>query len=374
MHIASGDLWAGAEVQLFTLAKFQAARDDTQLHVVLMNEGELAERLRELPLSLTILDESQLSAWAIFLQLRQLMLSWQPEVVHTHRQKENVLGGLANTRLLSGRPISGLGVRTVHGDSEFAIRFWRKPAKWAFAKLDYCVGRFLQGLVISVSDELAEKLSARFGGDKVRVVLNGVDVDALAAIDSGAFGEAHGDSFKHIGFVGRLEPVKRVDIFLQVAQLAAAEADNEWCFHVFGDGGLMPELKQQAEDLGVAGLVSFHGHRSDIASCIKAMDALVMCSDHEGLPMTALEAVALDVPMVAHAVGGLPKLLENGGGCVLASQSPSDYFSVLKQMFNGELAALDSSNTLAEQYRAKYNAECLIGLYRDKIASHKKAR
>ena len=352
MHIASGDLWAGAEVQLFSLAKFQSQRDDVQLHIVLMNEGELALRLRDLPVVLTVLDESKLSAWVIFLQLRQLMLSWRPSVVHTHRQKENVLGGLANRC-----SASGLGVRTVHGGSEFVINLWRKPAKWAFAKLDYCVGRFCQHLIVSVSDELAESLSVVFGDDKVRVVLNGVDESALAAVDGSAFRENDIGLVKHIGFVGRLEPVKRVDIFLQLAQLAKTADLQNWCFHVFGGGGLQAELEQKAENLGVSANVTFHGHRSDIASCIKAMDVLVMCSDHEGLPMTALEAVALNVPMIAHAVGGLPKLLANGGGVTIESQDPGEYFSMLKYVLDGKFDAKGSKNKLAEQYHARYNGD-----------------
>ena len=373
MHVASGDLWAGAEVQLFTLAKFQSQRSDTQLHVVLMNEGELAERLRALSVSLTVLDEGQLNGWQIFVRLRHMMTNWQPDVVHTHRQKENVLAGLANSS-----SVACLGVRTVHGGSEFDISFWRKPAKWAFAKLDDCVGRYLQRLIVSVSDELAEQLSSKFGDDKVRVVLNGVDADALAAIDGSELRRDYDSSVIHIGFVGRLEPVKRVDIFLQIAQLAADE-NHAWHFHVFGDGGLLMSLKQQAEHLGVGQRVTFHGHRTDIAGCIKAMDALVMCSDHEGLPMTALEAVALDVPMVAHAVGGLPKLLANGGGAVVDSQCPQDYWLTLRQMLDGKACKDDdrlviAGSKLAEQYRADYNANCLVELYRDSIAEHKKAR
>ena len=59
---------------------------------------------------------------------------------------------------------------------------------------------------------------------------------------------------------------------------------------------LRSDLQVLSEQLRISGVTTFHGHRADIATCIGGLDALVICSDHEGMPMTALEAAALEFP------------------------------------------------------------------------------
>lgn len=354
MHIASGDLWAGAEVQLFTLVKYQKDFHNVRLLVVLMNGGLLANRLRDIGVETVVLDERKLNGLKILLNLVLLMNKWQPDIVHTHRQKENILGSIANA--LSVRAKS---LRTLHGAPEFPKNFLKHPVKWLLPQLDYLCALFLQKTVIAVSDELADSLKAVYDDTKVAVVLNGVDVDDLQTNTTALTGEFD-QGQKHIGIVGRLEPVKRLDLFLRIAKCAVSDYKENWRFHVFGDGSLFDALQDEAEVLGVSSVVIFEGHRNDIARCIKSMDVLVMCSDHEGLPMTALETVALGTPMVAHSVGGLTKLLGDGAGLLIPDQNVENYYHAITELLEGgsKLAAV-----LPEQYRAENNATKIVKLY-----------
>src|SRR6185437_9942163 len=113
LHVASGDLWAGAEAQACALMSELALMPNTLVAAALMNDGILAGRLRGAGVSVTIFDERRLSAARIFRGLRGLMLIWKPDVVHTHRAKENILGAVA--AFTSGRIPS---IRTVHGANE----------------------------------------------------------------------------------------------------------------------------------------------------------------------------------------------------------------------------------------------------------------
>src|SRR5688572_18135302 len=97
LHIISGDLWAGAEVQACTLLTTLHRESQVQVAAALMNEGELARRLRDHGIPVTVFPESTLNAAAIVCGLRKLMTQWRPDVVHTHRIKENILGCIANT-------------------------------------------------------------------------------------------------------------------------------------------------------------------------------------------------------------------------------------------------------------------------------------
>ena len=123
LHIASGDLWAGAEVQLFMLARAQC-RAGQSVTVLVMNPGVLATKLRAEGLVVHVLPEAQLSPARLFAGIYSLMRQIRPAIVHTHRHKENILGGVA--AWLNGIP----SVRTAHGAPEFHYGL-RHPGKLA---------------------------------------------------------------------------------------------------------------------------------------------------------------------------------------------------------------------------------------------------
>jgi glycosyltransferase involved in cell wall biosynthesis len=75
-------------------------------------------------------------------------------------------------------------------------------------------------------------------------------------------------------------------------------------------------------------IVTFHGHRMDIKNCIYGLDATVMCSDHEGLPMTALESLAIRTPIIAHKVGGLIQLMKETPERLIVAHNASGYAKV----------------------------------------------
>jgi len=292
-------------VQAFNLLSALNRIEGVEIAAALLNEGELARKLRALAVPVTVFDETRLGGLSILLALRRLMRDWQPDVVHTHRTKENVLGAVAN-RLAGAAPC----LRTAHGAPEHAPRGLSQLHKKVFQHLDRWSGEHLQQARIAVTGELAQKLGGP--AHKTVVIENGVDVDALARDLAPAAFREQAPQATHVGIVGRLVAVKRVDLFLAMAGLLRKQApQRDWRFHVFGDGPQREALARLATEHGVGDAVTFHGHRGDIAACIAALDLLVMCSDHEGMPMTLLEAMSLGTAVVGHGVGGIAQLLEN---------------------------------------------------------------
>src|SRR5690625_249331 len=94
MHVISGDLWAGAEVQAYTL--LTQLHHDCELDVAVMHLGRLQQQLQNAVIAVTVLDHARLNSLAILRKLRQLKREFQPHIIHTHRQKEHILGALAN--------------------------------------------------------------------------------------------------------------------------------------------------------------------------------------------------------------------------------------------------------------------------------------
>ena len=370
LHVVSGDLWAGAEVQLFNLLKQLRSRPDVEPQVVLMNDGQLASQLRQQQVPVTVLDESRLNALQLAAGLRKVMRDFRPEVVHTHRQKENVLGSLMNS--LTTRSAC---VRTSHGAAEHRPRGLRHLHKRLFFALDEFCGRYLQQRVIAVSAALGDELIATFGRTRVVVIENGIDVQLLETGTEISELRQLAPDATHVGIVGRLEKVKRVDLFLRMAGLLVSGGTSRaWHFHVVGDGSLRKSLQELTSSLGLDQLVSFHGHRSDSAACLRSLDVLVMCSDHEGMPMTPLEAIACATPVVAHDVGGLHDILEGEtGGLLNADHTPEGYATAVTQLLERDQQMLieRGRQKLVARFSAQANADKILNLYRELVPARR---
>lgn len=364
IHVASGDRWAGAEAQVYTLLKTLNKIEDVAVYAVILNDGELSNKLKKEGINTTVLDEAKLSSWQILLSLRTLFQETQPDIIHTHRLKENVLSSITNKI-----SVNAVSVATVHGDSEFHYPIW-KVHKHAPQWVNWFCTRFLYKKLIAVSKDLAEKLSKKYPKTLIKMIENGIDIETVQLEAKSSHFKTDANIKHHIGIAGRLERVKRVDIFLDTAKLLInSSPDNTWHFHIFGEGALESDLKQRAQANTIEKNVTFHGHRTDISSCLKSMDCLVMCSDHEGLPMTPLESIAVGTPVIAHQTGGLIDIIDKHcGGNLVSDHRPKGYFEAISELFN-DCQELESRkkkglDRIEKKYSAKRNGEFIVQSYK----------
>ena len=305
-QIVSGDLWAGAEVQLAASASYLVERADVELTAIVMNEGPLARELRRLGVPVTVIDESRHRALGILIALTRWLRDHSVEVVHTHRYKETVLGAIAARR--AGVPCL---VRTVHGQSE-ALRGWDRQKLRMYEVLDGIALRCCADRIIAVSRRLAASLEeSGYAAGTVIPIHNGVDVRRVRPTRGPEamrqeLGIANGSPL--IGTVGRLSPVKGHADFLRAARLIL-QGEPAARFLIVGDGALRGELAGLARQLQVDHACTFVGERSDVYDLVGAMDVFVLPSLDEGIPMALLEAMALGKPVVATAVGGVPEVV-----------------------------------------------------------------
>lgn len=172
--------------------------------------------------------------------------------------------------------------------------------------------------VLCVSDSVAAtELELGLHPDQVVVVPNGVRIEAAWPASSARdeLGLDH-DTFT-VGIVGRLRPEKAHEVVLEaLGKLIDDGRKVQLC--IVGDGPRRAELSHIAHELGISRDVVFAGEHANAARLAAAFDVGVLCSRWEGLPLAALETMAAGVPLVASAVGGLPKLLSGGVGLLVA--------------------------------------------------------
>lgn len=363
LHVVSGDLWAGAEVQVWQLLRAAVGIESVELHAVVLNPGELADRLNDVGVRVTILNETSLSFPRLTRALRKLARNWRPSVIHTHRRKEHLLGALA------GQACGAALVATVHGRPEFTCSELNLRQQ-ALRILENTVLAKVHDRLVAVSDDLAGELP---GGPQHAVVIpNSVDVESVRSAAQGP-GSALQNSHVRIGFLGRLVRVKQVDRMLEMMVMLEAERPGHFALHIVGDGPLSDSLQAKAQDLGLDGIAFFHGFKRNPLTLLARMSALLFASVHEGLPMTALEALALGVPLISPPIESLSRLIsESGMGQVAASAEPRDLSNaVLALNLHPEVFMKPRPSRLPTRYQIERGLEETLRLWRELACRHR---
>jgi glycosyltransferase involved in cell wall biosynthesis len=116
-----------------------------------------------------------------------------------------------------------------------------------------------------------------------------------------------------VGTVARMTYDKDLPTFYETARLVAAHHPDAR-FVIVGDGygDELAQARAEVQRLGLADLVLFTGHRTDLGDIYASLDLFLMTSRTEGMPNTVLEAMALDLPIISTAVGGVPELVADG--------------------------------------------------------------
>jgi glycosyltransferase involved in cell wall biosynthesis/protein-tyrosine-phosphatase len=369
-HVMSADLWAGAEVQLATLAGYLVRRPDVMLVAALFNEGPLATELSRMGVPVTVINERRLSKPRMVEALTRMFRTHAIDIVHTHRYNDTAIGALAAA--LAGVPFL---LRTVHGRPE-PMRGWASWRFRAYNTLDRALLQWFADGMVAVSSGVAKSLEP-LGGRYAQVVRlpNGIDLDRVKPARARhdvrkALGIAPDTPL--IGTVGRLCPVKGQAHFLEAARRVLA-AQPRAHFLIVGDGELRNHLTARAVGLGLDGHCRFTGARADVYDLISAMDVFVLPSLDEGTPMALLEAMALGVPVVASAVGGIPDVITDRttGLLVPAANASALAEACLWLLGNGSQAetfANRARRVVAAEFSHATNGERLVDLYRSVMA------
>jgi D-inositol-3-phosphate glycosyltransferase len=191
--------------------------------------------------------------------------------------------------------------------------------------------------VIVSTEHEGEQLRRLYGlsPSHTRVIPCGVDLRAFTPgepEDRAAARRALGledDGTPTLLFVGRLDPIKGIDLLLESLALLKTPAR---LLVVGGDPAGDPEverLRARAEELGVAERVRFPGAvpQGELPRYYRAVDALVVSSRYESFGLVAVEALACGLPVIASAVGGLPSVVREGENGMLAPWRSAEAFA-----------------------------------------------
>lgn len=355
-HVAMGDLWAGAEVHLLALMTYLVRLHGFEWAVVLFNEGRLADELRKLPLSLTVIPEKHHGPLALASRLGKVFRQFRPDVVHTHKYKDSILAALVARYV--GIPHV---VRVVHGMPE-PFKGLRNVKMAGYTIADRFVTGWLVDKVIAVSSDIEQALLRSYDAARIVCIHNGIDLEAVRATTQRADMRRKWNIDNKavlIGTVGRLVPVKGHALLLEAFRILSQSFQNVILILV-GDGPLREQLETEAKRLGLDQSVIFSGHQEQSYDFINMMDIFVLPSLHEGIPMVLLEAFALKRPVIASRVGGIPEVVSHGESGILVSPSnPDELAAAISALIEDQSKALAFGETGRCQVECEYSAKMM---------------
>lgn len=171
-------------------------------------------------------------------------------------------------------------------------------------------------------------------------------------------------------FLGNLIVHKGLSYLLR-AMAGLGQDHPEARLLLVGSGPREAELRAEAQQLGIADRVIFAGRAgyADIPGFLAACDLLALPSLNEGLPRVVLEAMAMEVPVVASRVGGVPEIVDDGEtGLLVPAQDADALETALRRLLDEPGLRRDMGGRGRERIRGEFEYETNILQYAEMIA------
>ena len=307
LQVTRGAIWGGGERHVLALLE-GFRRRPVRMSLAVFGEGRLAEEARRLDVTVHCLPKRFRGDPRPLGGLVRAIRAGQVDIVHTHMPSGNFYGRLAARLARAGL------VSTLHYIDRDALPFLNPLLQRLLFDGDIRMAAMCDR-VVATSEHLRRALIARgMAEDQVVTILNGVNVATLPADGKASDGLRRelglAKGVPVVAIVGRLVPVKNHALFLHAAR-RVLDGGGRARFVVVGDGPLREPLRALAGDLGLGEHVVFAGFRADVMSILGLADVCMLTSNSETSAYGVSEPMAMGVPVVATAVGGVGELIDD---------------------------------------------------------------
>jgi sugar transferase (PEP-CTERM/EpsH1 system associated) len=323
--------------------------------------GELAHELKSAGIPVHVIGRRSGLDWSVIPRLYRVFRENRADVVQTHHFV-SLLYGAVGARLA--------GAAIVHVEHEYYSlqRPWVKRCFRLLAPL--C------STIVAVGDQVREFLIREVGlpPTRVRVIRNGVDVERYSPwrrVPRTTLGLP--PDGRLIGHVGRLEPEKDQRTLLRAFRIVLSACPDVRLI-IVGEGGKLRDLQQTAASLGITAHVHFLGLQEDVKNLLPHLDVFALPSLNEGLPLALLEAMACGRPVIATAVGEIPRVIHEGvTGLMVPPDDPTALAASIRAILDRPEWGVEMGRSARQLVQETFSLSLTIRQYQDVYDSLRRA-
>ena len=299
--------------------------------------------------------------------IKRLLKKERFDLVHTHTSKAGILGRIA---------AHACGLPAVHTPHGHVFYGYFGPV---LTKLFVYIERWMAphtARIISLTDiETRESLEKGIGRPEQYVTIHsGVPLSKFRAplpeirVQFRRRMKIPPEAFLFVS-IGRLVPVKGFDVLIKAFAMADFGAHPVF-LAIIGDGKEREALESASINLGVADCVRFTGELKDVNIPLAAADAFVLASRNEGMGRALIEAMAVGLPVIGTAVGGIPSILKNEkSGLLVPGEDPEALSRAMERLAAHPELCSELGTSAAKSVYPEYDEETmiekLVELYRE---------
>lgn len=352
----------GAERELARFAR--VLNDNGPFEVVvccIMGRGGFADEVEQAGVEVDVLHEGKRPPPVMAMSLLSFLRSRRPVIVHSH-----MVSWVPIVAKLAGVPAVVL--------SEHGLVEWRS----AIGVFVDVVNNAFADKVVAVAEAVRKYRIERWKTPAAKVVTIPNAVETFPLLDDAAISAKKGSlgvslQSPVIGMVGRLEPIKGWNYFLDSAALIVKD-DPSCHVLIVGDGPVRGELEEQIRSLHLTENVHMLGFRDDVRELMQVMDVVCLSSLTEGTPITILEAMSCRRAVVVTDVGGCADVVRHGEtGLVVPPREPVAFAAAVKDILSDSALAERMGDAglsrVREVYSIETNLKMWLEIYSEALAS-----
>ncbi|MDT3779547.1 glycosyltransferase family 4 protein [Nitrospira sp. MA-1] len=280
----------------------------------------------------------------------RMLKHYEIDVVNTHGSLDSWTAAIAG-RISSRRPII---VRTRHKSTPVSLT-WRH--RLLYGKLPH--------VVTTTGEAVRQELMTRnrLSPSRVISIPTGVDLERFHPQSPDASLRKSlglGSQGPLIGAVTFLRPEKGMMILIEAVGWLKKRFSTVECV-IIGDGGERPALLDRIQELGLEQSVHLVGFRQDVPALLAILDVVVIPSFEEGIPQSLTQALAMERPVVASAVGGVPEVVQDGlSGLLVPPRNPEILAEKIAYLLHDPIAATRMGKVGRQVIQERYSMDHML--------------
>ena len=302
---------------------------------------------------------SPLKDFLAFVNLTNFLKKKSYHIVHTHNSKAGFIGRLASR--LAKVPVV---IHTVHG---FAFHdqepYWRQAL---FRNLERFAASWCDKAIF-ISQPLIDWALKENIVDPYKIVkiYSGIDFNQFQPVSLERQNQTRrewkiAEDDAVIGIVSKLWEGKGHTTLIKAFKGINQEIKNARLV-IVGEGHLYDTLVKQVEELGIKDSVIFTGFQRDVSEIMGTFDVAVLPSFFEGMGRVIIEAMAMEKPIVASRVGGIPDLVDDGAtGYLIKPGSVNELSETLKRLLMDKDLAKRMGTEARKRTSSKFSYEVMV--------------